>query len=69
MIRRGSSAAMVVAACVGAVALNGFAQESLASRGGVKHVVVVGVDGMSPAGIAAANTPHLDALMARGAFT
>lgn len=69
MIRRGSSAAMVVAACVGAVALNGFAQESSAPDPKVEHVVVVGVDGMSPAGIAAAKTPNLDALMARGAFT
>ncbi len=35
----------------------------------VKHVVVVGVDGMSPAGIRAASTPNLDAMMARGAYT
>lgn len=69
MGRRGSWMATAVAACIGAIALNGFAQEGSASRAGVEHVVVVGVDGMSPAGIAAAKTPHLDALMARGAFT
>lgn len=34
-----------------------------------EHVVVVGVDGMSPAGIREAATPNLDALMARGAYS
>lgn len=50
-----------------AVALGGGA--AIAKERGVKHVVVVGVDGMSPAGICAASTPNLDALMARGAYT
>lgn len=34
-----------------------------------EHVVVIGVDGMSPAGIRTANTPTMDGLMARGAYT
>lgn len=33
------------------------------------HVVVIGVDGMSPDGIRQANTPNLDALITRGAHT
>jgi predicted AlkP superfamily pyrophosphatase or phosphodiesterase len=33
------------------------------------HVVVIGVDGLSPNGIRTAQTPHIDALMARGAYT
>ncbi|MBM3290894.1 MAG: hypothetical protein FJY92_12150, partial [Candidatus Hydrogenedentes bacterium] len=36
---------------------------------GVDHVVVIGVDGMAPFGIEAADTPNLDALMKRGAYT
>lgn len=35
----------------------------------LQHVLVIGVDGMSPAGIAGARTPHLNALRARGAST
>jgi predicted AlkP superfamily pyrophosphatase or phosphodiesterase len=34
-----------------------------------EHVVVIGVDGMSPGGIHAAATPNMDALMQRGAYT
>ena len=36
---------------------------------GLKHVIVIGVDGMSPDGIRQAPTPHLDRLMAEGAST
>lgn len=36
---------------------------------GVEHVLVIGVDGMSPDGIRQAATPHLDALIERGAAT
>jgi hypothetical protein len=32
----------------------------------VQHVVVIGVDGMSPDGIKKAKTPHLDKLIATG---
>ena len=34
-----------------------------------KHVVVIGIDGLSPAGIAATSTPHIDQLVERGAYT
>lgn len=33
------------------------------------HVVVIGVDGLSPDGIRNAETPHLDRIMREGAFT
>lgn len=36
---------------------------------GVEHVIIIGVDGMAPFGIAAADTPVMDALMKRGAYT
>ena len=36
---------------------------------GVEHVVVIGVDGMAPFGIKVADTPIMDALMQRGAYT
>ena len=35
----------------------------------VEHVLVVGVDGLGPIGIETADTPHMDALMARGSHT
>lgn len=35
----------------------------------VKHVVVIGIDGMSPQGIRGAQTPNLDSLIAQGAYT
>jgi predicted AlkP superfamily pyrophosphatase or phosphodiesterase len=37
--------------------------------GPVEHVVVIGVDGLSPAGIHAAETPNIDALIAAGAHS
>ena len=33
------------------------------------HVVVIGIDGMSPDGIMTASTPRMDALIERGAYT
>jgi predicted AlkP superfamily pyrophosphatase or phosphodiesterase len=42
----------------------GWAQTAIA-----EHVVVIGVDGMSPDGIANAETPVMDALIAEGAST
>ncbi|GMV97713.1 MAG: phosphodiesterase [Phycisphaerae bacterium] len=36
---------------------------------GVKHVLVIGCDGMSPDGVRKADTPHMDELMRTGAFT
>jgi predicted AlkP superfamily pyrophosphatase or phosphodiesterase len=35
----------------------------------IEHVVVIGVDGLSPAGIAASETPHIDALVREGTAT
>ena len=34
-----------------------------------EHVIIIGCDGMSPDGIAHANTPHMDRMMAEGAST
>ena len=34
-----------------------------------EHVVVIGIDGLSPDGVRVATTPHLDSLMKNGAFT
>lgn len=36
---------------------------------GIKHVIVIGVDGMSPNGIIHANTPNMDFLMKNGSYT
>ena len=36
---------------------------------GIEHVVVIGIDGLSPAGIQQAATPTLDSLIKQGAFT
>lgn len=41
----------------------------LAAEPRVSHVIVIGIDGLSPQGIAQAETPHIDALAVRGAFT
>jgi predicted AlkP superfamily pyrophosphatase or phosphodiesterase len=36
---------------------------------GVKHVVIIGCDGLSPDGVQKAKTPNIDGLMQRGAYT
>ena len=36
---------------------------------GIEHVIVIGVDGLSPNGILKSNTPMLDSMMANGAAT
>src|SRR6266550_1778399 len=36
---------------------------------GVEHVVIIGVDGMSPKGLEVAKTPHMHQLMREGAYT
>lgn len=46
----------------------GFAAQ-LSMAQGVEHVVVLGIDGMSPDGILRASTPVMDKLMNDGAFT
>ena len=38
-------------------------------RPGVEHVLVIGVDGLSPEGIRQSDTPTLDSLMQQGAAT
>jgi hypothetical protein len=39
------------------------------SAGEVKHVIIVGVDGMSPDGVQKADTPHMHRLMQTGSWT
>lgn len=50
--------AIMLASC------NGINQKPLA-----KHIVVIGVDGLSPDGIRTANTPTLDEMMRNGAYS
>ena len=47
----------------------GFTLPSVSEVPGVKHVVIIGCDGMSPDGVQQAETPNMDALMERGAYT
>lgn len=47
----------------------GFTLQTVSEVPGVKHVVIIGCDGMSPDGIQKAKTPNMDALMQRGAYT
>jgi predicted AlkP superfamily pyrophosphatase or phosphodiesterase len=51
------------------VASGGMAREAPAQQPAVEHVVLVGVDGLSPEGIRRAGTPRLDELMASGSWT
>jgi predicted AlkP superfamily pyrophosphatase or phosphodiesterase len=47
----------------------GAGRRALAQVAGVEHVVVIGVDGLSPDGIRRAPTPRLHQLMREGAYT
>ncbi|MES2733886.1 MAG: alkaline phosphatase family protein [Bacteroidota bacterium] len=47
------------------ISLNGYSQH----RPFGKYLVVIGIDGLSPHGIAQAKTPHLDSLMRVGAYS
>lgn len=49
--------------------LIGFAGNSFAQVPGVKHMILIGVDGMSPNGINNAPTPNMDALVKNGSHT
>lgn len=40
-----------------------------ANASGATHVIIIGVDGMSPDGIRQGRTPHMDRLMKEGAYT
>ena len=53
---------VIIAACTSS-------PESDHGASGVKHVIVIGVDGMSPDGIQKANTPVMDGMMKTGAYT
>lgn len=54
------ASALLLPVCVAAKARLAFPK-------GVKHVVIIGIDGLSVAGLAGAVTPHLDALTREGA--
>ncbi len=45
-----------------------FAGTALAADGPAKKVLVIGIDGCRPDALAAANTPHLDKLIAQGTY-
>jgi hypothetical protein len=55
-------AALLAASCVFEVR----AQNPVKYPSGIEHVIVVGVDGLSPDGIKKAKTPHLDGMLAAG---
>lgn len=44
-------------------------KKALSAVDSIKHVIVIGVDGMSPNGIQEANTPMLDSMIQKGAST
>jgi hypothetical protein len=46
--------------------LKGFAQSGNQTTSGIEHVIVIGVDGLSPDGIKKSNTPVLDKMIAKG---
>ena len=52
-------------AVLGTALLFSCGQES--QKHGAKHVIVIGVDGMSPDGVQKASTPNMDEMMANGA--
>ena len=47
----------------------GFTPPIVSRVPGVKHVVIIGCDGLSPDGVQKAKTPNMDDLMRRGAYT
>src|SRR5271168_3442225 len=59
----------VFAAALAAYASLMIGDQAVAQVAGALHVVVIGVDGLSPDGIQKAATPHLHALMKAGAST
>jgi len=68
-----SARSALLATLLGAAANLGFAGTALGQDRGegapVRHVIFVGVDGMSPDGLRKANTPVMDAMIAEGAST
>ncbi len=67
--RRLWTARAVLTACLAAYASFVFGNEVIAQVAGAHHVVLIGVDGLSPDGIRKAVTPHLHQLMKAGAST
>ncbi|MGE4307105.1 MAG: alkaline phosphatase family protein [Novosphingobium sp.] len=57
-----------IAVALAVVAL-GTAQASAQTERKVGHVIIIGVDGLSPDGIAKAKTPIMDDMMAKGSWT
>jgi len=53
---------------IGLVVLTSCAKTSEKWPSGIEHVIVIGVDGLSPDGIKNANTPVIDSLIAHGAI-
>lgn len=47
----------------------GFTSSVIPQVPGANHVVIIGCDGMSPDGVQKAETPSMDGLMRRGAYT
>lgn len=46
-----------------------FSQTSFGQINDVQHVVLIGIDGLSPDGVRTANTPQMDEMMNSGAFS
>ena len=46
-----------------------FANAVYAQQGKIKHVIIIGVDGMSPDGVMKAQSPNMDSLMAHGSHS
>src|SRR5690606_39997117 len=53
---------------IGLVVLTSCAKTSEEWSSGIEHVIVIGVDGLSPDGIKNATTPVIDSLIAHGAI-
>ncbi|MDC6366239.1 MULTISPECIES: alkaline phosphatase family protein [Flavobacteriaceae] len=64
-----SKTVWIVAMTIGTLFLWSCASEKKDAPEGIEHIIVIGVDGMSPDGIQKANTPMLDSIMQNGAFT
>ncbi|MDR1880090.1 MAG: alkaline phosphatase, partial [Tannerellaceae bacterium] len=56
----------IIAACI---LLTGCCRNGNPYPGGIKHVVVIGIDGMSSQGLIVAETPCMDSLMRNGAYS
>ncbi|WP_396592650.1 alkaline phosphatase family protein [Brevundimonas sp. R86498] len=57
----------LIAAVLAALATPGLAQADPVGR--TRHVIIIGIDGLSPDGVRQADTPVLDDMMARGSWS